>query len=562
MENNKTIWEEYTEGLAYQNRLGLSTDLPEFERFKAGDQWPAITDKTKNLPRPVFNIVDMFIGRKRAGITNQTLLITYKPAEMPGESEPERELALQGAKDYTDYTKVLWQNMDQDELCNDFIDDAITGGTGILHYFWDDSVYGGQSRKYKGELRGEVIDPLDIFFGNPKTRDVQKQPYIIIRTIWTVGALKEYGKSLGLKPDSLDLISSDAVKENYGTGSEKDTVIVLTKYFRKHGEVYYTKATKGLTLIDSRPLTPGSNKVEDESDTEGSPDAFKIRLYPVVVMQYRKRKDSIFGVGECKELITINKAYNFLRAMQLLTAQSLGWPKTVIKRGGILNQTLTNEPGEIIWEESDRDSIRYLHPSSPSGGVTQIASEIFEMSRTVTGVTDVSTGEVIGANMAATAIIALQNQARTPIREYQKKYHRAIERCGNIWQEFYKAFYTTPRVVTVESPEGTETTEFTGAGYAGIEFALTVDVGTGSEYGEELSMATLDKFYDRKEITIDEYIELAPKNVVPFKEQLKKMLEEKKMREMELSMQQGMTGMQEQMPGMMGGVMDGMQGLR
>lgn len=37
-------------------------------------------------------------------------------------------------------------------------------------------------------------------------------------------------------------------------------------------------------------------------------------------------------------------------------------------------------------------------------------------------------------------------------------------------------------------------------------------------------MTTLDKFYDRKEITLEQYMELAPANVVPFKEKLRSML--------------------------------------
>lgn len=52
-----------------------------------------------------------------------------------------------------------------------------------------------------------------------------------------------------------------------------------------------------------------------------------------------------------------------------------------------------------------------------------------------------------------------------------------------------------------------------------------LSVGAASVYSESLAMTTLDKLYDRKDITLDEYIELAPDNVMPFKAQLKRMLQ-------------------------------------
>ena len=39
-------------------------------------------------------------------------------------------------------------------------------------------------------------------------------------------------------------------------------------------------------------------------------------------------------------------------------------------------------------------------------------------------------------------------------------------------------------------------------------------------------MATLDKLYEKGEVTTDQYIELSPQSVMPFKAQLKKMREQ------------------------------------
>lgn len=533
-------WKQYQDSVRYQDSLGLTDQFPQFERFKAGEQWPQATARTKNLPRPVFNIVEFFIRSKRANMANQSLLMTYRPAEITGETA---ETAVQGAKDYTDFAHMLWEDLEQDELNSDFLDDAITLGTGILHYYWDNDVHGGSSMQYKGDLRGEVIDPLNIHFGNPQSRSVQKQPYIIISSRDSVKAVRELARLCGAGPEILEQIKPDGDKEKYDAAQTElddgQKVTVLTKYYRVKGEVYFSKSTQTADIVPGRPLTPasaikqhnhadGSEPSEPDIPTGRTEEAFRITLYPIVAMNWRKRKRCMYGIGEAQDLITINKTYNFLKAMMSLSVQQTAWPK-ILKKPDALRQTITNEPGEILTDYSATgDGIKYMQPANFSQMASQLTREIFEMARTVSGVTDVSTGETIGANMAASAIIALQNQARTPIREMQKRFFRAIKQVGQVWEQFFKTYYNLPRLITVaDSATGREQTRmFNGADYQDVGFKLSIDVGSGSEYGEELAMATLDKFYEKGEITLDQYIELAPQNVAPFKEQLKKMREQ------------------------------------
>ena len=73
------IWQEYENGIDYQRRMGFRERFPEYIRFKEGDQWPPATARTRNLPRPVFNIVEMFIRTKRAAVLNPHIAMTYLP---------------------------------------------------------------------------------------------------------------------------------------------------------------------------------------------------------------------------------------------------------------------------------------------------------------------------------------------------------------------------------------------------------------------------------------------------------------------------------------------------
>lgn len=548
MKNTK-IWDEWEKCKAYSASMGFNDDFPEITKFKEGDQWPRITERTKHLPRPIFNITEMFISRKRASVTNQTMSINYKASEVNLMNDSEKEFATEGARLITGYTKQLLEDMDFDDLASDFIDDAATYGTGILHFFWDNSVSGGELSRYIGDVRGETVDPLDIGFARPKLQDVQKQPYIIIRSRETVENVRAFAKNIGLSEEEVNRITADQDESENALGgkqvSDDKDCTVLTKYYRKNGEVCYDRATKSVVLVSERFLTPSSNDeddsitkapadIEDESlsDEVSGPDIprqndneeeYKISLYPIEIISWKKRKKSIFGVGEAKDIITINRAYNFLKAMQILSVQDTGWPKTVVKKG-MLEGNITNAPGEVLVER-ETGAIRHLAPPSPTGAASAIAEEIFSMARTLSGVTDVSTGENIGSNIAAAAIIALQNQARTPIREIQRRYKGSIRRIARILLEFYKTYFSVSRNLIMSNALGEdEEVEFKGTDYAAFDFKVSIDVGEATEYADELTMTTLDKFYDRKEITLEQYMELAPANVVPFKEKLKSML--------------------------------------
>jgi actin-like ATPase involved in cell morphogenesis len=68
--------------------------------------------------------------------------------------------------------------------------------------------------------------------------------------------------------------------------------------------------------------------------------------------------------------------------------------------------------------------------------------------------------------------------------------------------------------------------QWRGTDFQNAGLKLKIDVGASSEYSETLTMTTLDKLHDNKEIDTKTYIELAPENIVPFKEELLKKLEQ------------------------------------
>ena len=345
-------------------------------------------------------------------------------------------------------------------------------------------------------------------------------------------------RNLNLPAESINSIVADQddSKQAIGVKSSQDNeeCTLLTKYFRKNGQICFSKATKNTVLIEEAYLTPGvmekKKEIADGDEINGpeepkpkEPDKHVINLYPVVVLQWDMRKKSIFGIGEAQSLMPINKAYNFLKAMQLLSVQDNGWPKTVVRKG-MVEGKITNTPGEIIVEK-ENSSIRYLNPPQPTPAASNLADEIFQMSRIISGVTDVSTGEHVTSGISAAAIIALQNQAKTPVKEKKRRYKMAYTELARILLEFYKTYYSLERMIVLKDENGKEHVKrFTGTDYANIDFKVSIDVGEATEYADELAITTLDKLYDRDQITTEQYMELAPSAVVPFKGKLQQMM--------------------------------------
>ena len=339
-----------------------------------------------------------------------------------------------------------------------------------------------------------------------------------------------------------DLGYESAKQEQEGT----DKLWVLTRYFRdENGAVCYSRSTKEVMLVDKRQLTP---KVMTEREmllmeAQGLevPEQKFITRYPVVVFPWQIRKKCIFGTGEVEGLIPNQKAVNFNMAMMLLSVQDNAWPKMLVKPGA-LQQKITNTPGEILTDYyTSGDGIKFMQPPNFNYMSINLVDKVVELSRLTSGVTEVTTGESLGSNMAASAIIALQNQARVPIDNIQKRFYRCLQEVGLVWEQFFKTYYNTPRSITTEDANGNiSSREFTGENYKDVEFSLKVDVSASSTYSESLALTYLDKMYDKGDITADIYIELAPASVVPHKEKLKQL--RRQMMEQQMAQQMPQMG--------------------
>lgn len=538
-EGDTLIQKQYRESLNYMQQMGFTEAWSMYERFKAGDQWPKLTERTKSLPRPVFNIIKYIMNHKVSSVMNENVKMLFSPQEFLDATSLDDPMAAEKAARsqeagelFTRYSDTTWENIKQDELNEEALESASSCGTGIWHYYWDGERKGGLTTPWIGEMAGEVVDPINVFFGNPQQRRVQKQPWIIISSREMLADVREQAKANGLSADKVELITADKDVQNESYDRAKveldggAKVTVLTKYFKKDGKIFFEKEASGQT-------------VKGATDT-----GFK--LYPIVVIQWERRKKSIHGVGDAEGIIPNQKAINFLMAMQLLSVQLTGWPKMVYNPNYIDAKSLNNDPSAAIPDQSPpgQRSIDYLTPGAISPHANGLVEAFMDYTKQLSSAQDAATGDMSKGDLNATAIMLLQKAAGVPIESIKKRFYRAMEDVGRVWEQFWKVKYNTTRRVNLQDDDGEDySAEFRGSDYAEIDLNLKIDIGPASSYSEELMMASLDKLYDKQAIDLEDYLEYAPKNVIPFKDRLLKKVREAKEQQQAIEAQ-----MQQMMP--------------
>lgn len=537
------IWEEFIRGREYLKKSNLMSEWEECEKFYEGEHWPQPTPKTKNLPRPVINLCSMICDNKKSGILSGNIKILFRPSEMFGDA---LERAEEGANIFTKFADNITKELKQNDLDDLAQDNSVQLGTYAYHYYWDTTISGGMQTPYVGGLRGEIIHPKNIIFSNPMEKDEQKQKYIIIASAEPLESVKQLAK----RNNVIDFESIKSDNDlNEDTTNSLPLCTVLTKYSRQNGKVVWEKSTKYHYIQKPTMWQPDlkSVKIDDDIDEQeiNEPDTinnygyFRKQLYPIVVGSHKNRKNSIYGIGEVKQAIQNNKEVNFSLGMMLLSVQNTGWPKIIQKVGALAKQMITNEPGEIITDTTKGSNwgVKYMDMPGFNGQALTLTNTIIDLTRTTTGSTEVTNGEVMGANMAASAIIALQNQAKKPIEMYQRKFYRSYEKIGKILEQFFKYYYNDGRLFSYEEEGQRYVSSLNGQNYQDIDFSLSVEVGAGGVYSESLTVSLLDTLKTAGDIDTDEYIDLYPDSIMTFKSKLKKMREQKKIEQARLEQQ-------------------------
>lgn len=525
------VWKEYEEARAYQDNVGLSQDVPMFVDFYEGRQWAKPTEKTKLLPRPVFNVVKMIVRSKKAAILSTPVQLVFKTDDQSVSSEM--------VDRFNHFANYIQKEMRQNERDADGVQDGAVKGSYIFHYYWDTEAK-GKAGIVEGGLRCELLDVLNVFVANPRERDEQKQKWIIISSREEVGSVRAKAD----KGVDLDSIQPDESDERYNDKEQENSklVTVLTKYFRQNGEVFCMKATKNVIVNAPFSITPDidgvsynrneahdapNNTLADKASSKIRKDRYVATLYPIVIGNYERKEKSIYGQGEVEGIIPNQKAVNFTIAMQVLETQDMGWGKYIAKKDALKGQQITNEPGQVIIDYSaDGNGIKRMEAPQFSAMPLNLVNAMLDMTRVVTGSTEVMTGETLSGNMSGAAIAQLQSQAQLPIEELQERFWRVKEKQGRVLAQAFKMYYEGKEFVYEKPVKSSEekpemvTDVFNGSEYVNTDFTVVVEATAGTRTTAAGDITMLDSLLQIQAIDIETYIDCYPQNAVSNKTKL------------------------------------------
>ena len=525
-ENVTNLWKLYRKGIDYQNSIGLRTQIPKFVKFFEGKQWPDATKNTKNLPRPVVNIVKLICRIKKAALLSTPVRLVYKSDSVTAD-----------VKAFNRFAEYIQKEMKLDQLDKDSVDDSVKKGSFFQHFYWDAQARGKRG-KVSGALRGELIDPLNIFFENPCCLDEQKQGWIIIVSRENVDSVR----AMADKSVNLEDIVADSRENNAYNAVEQDEdklCSVITRYFRKDGKVYCEKATKSVVVNEPFSIIPNveqakkelgyiedapNNALPDNVEEIDKGEGEEYELYPIVAGYYEKREQCIYGLSEVEGLIPNQTAINFNIAMSLLNAQEMAWGKYIALPNALKGQKINNEPGQVLIDYSGTGhGIKKLTEQALHSTPAELSNTIIAMTRSVTGATEVMNGESIGSNMSGAAIAQLQAQAQTPIEELRDTFWLAKQKQGLVLAQFYKHFYYQKNYIYTEKVKDGEEQKadvFSSSKFKDLDFSVVVEatLGTRSSLASDISL--LDACLRNGSISIETYIQAYPEQAIGNKSEL------------------------------------------
>ena len=543
------LWSLYQEGIDYQNRTGIRESIPKNVDFYEGRQWPAPTESTKNLPRPVVNIVKMICTSKKSSILSTPVRIIYKSYTAGTD--------LEKLNSFADY---IQKELNQEGLDKLAIDDGIKKGSYFYHYYWDNNAL-SPSGRVEGSVRCEIIDPLNIFFSNPAQLDEQRQDWILIATHTDIRSLHRI-----CDKDLFSKIKAEKQENDKG-------ITLLTRYFRLDGEVWCERATKESIINKPFPITPTVNLTQDKgkekvleallfpnstaardegegnepSDLKKKIDYIasfnkvniaKATLYPIVCGYYERKEGSIYGISEVEGIIPNQKAINFNIAMSLLNAQQCAWGKYIALPNALKGQRISNTPGQVLIDHSGTgDGIKRMEEQGLSNVPMELTDTLTELTRTVTGAGQILSGEALSANMSGVAIAQLQAQAEVPIEELRSSFWEVKKKQGKILAQFIRLYYYDKEFIRkTRDSKGNECEVcdyFYSKDYKSSILDVVVEPTRGTKASISSEINLLDTCLKTGKISLETYIKAYPEGVISNKSSILEQIEAEKASETE-----------------------------
>ena len=510
----QAVQSEYNAGIQFNNGIDLYECVSVNEDFFIGKQWEGV--RSNGLPTPVFNFLKRVVLFSVANVSTDNLKLHAKPLASSGQYPAKILEALTDI--INDQFSQIFEFNKMGSCIREFTRNAAVDGDGCTYTYWDPDVETGQPSQ--GAIRTEVLANTQVLFGNPNSRDVQSQPYILIERRMMVSEAKRRARANGVSEDEVDSITADTKESGNNfmdtLGGNKVTVLLRLWKDEETGTVHGFECTKNAVVREEWDLG--------------------ITLYPVTWMNWDYVQDCYHGQAMITGLIPNQIFVNKLFAMSMISLMTLAYPKVIFDKTKV--SKWSNRVGAAIAVNGNVDGVaKIIDPATISPQISQFIDLAISYTQKFLGASDVALGDTRPDNTSA--IIALQRAAATPMELTKQNLLQSIEDLGRIYMEFMGEYYGE-RYVEIPNPydQSKVVIPFDFSTLQMVHFSVDLDVGASSYWSEIASMQTLDNLLMQGKIDTVEYLKRLPAGQIADKETLIAALERDK------QMQLQMLGMQ------------------
>lgn len=475
---------EYQAGVQFNLGIDLYDCVEVNENFTIGKQWEGV--KSNGLPTPVFNFLKRVVLFSVANVTTDNIKLNAKP--LPSSSEMPAEAVEVFSSILNDQYTAIFEHNRLPGLIREFCRNAAVDGDGCMYTYWDAEAETGQPSK--GAIKTEVLQNTQVIFGNPNSRDVQSQPYIIIERRMLVKEARKYAEKHGIKKADAESIVADEKEAGNVTidalGGGK--VTVLLRMWKEDGVVHCYECTR-------------TQEMRKEWD-------LGIPLYPITWMNWDYVQDCYHGQSMVTGLIPNQIFVNKLFAMSMISLMTLAYPKVVYDKTKVAKWSA--KVGTAIGVNGSVDGVaKIIDPASISPQIAQFIDTAIGYTQRFLGATDVALGDTRPDNTSA--IIALQRASAIPAELTRRSLMEQIEELGKIYTAFMAEYYGE-RFVEIRIPGEVDKAviKFDFSALKDIPCSIDLDAGASAYWSEIASMQTLDNLLMKGLIPVSEYLRRLP----------------------------------------------------
>lgn len=511
----RKVWEEYEKGIAYKESIDLYETVRKNENFYLGRQWEGLN--APDLPKPVLNFLKRVVSYQTAMIVSEDVGVVMEPHRPTAEAKVVAEILGKEVERVIEHAGTK-------SMHREIIRNAAVDGDGCIYLYFDPNAETGQD--VKGDIRAEVVENINVYFGNPYVHDEQAQPFIILAQRKKLSDAKKEAEENGEDPE---LIRPDDDGRQGEQGDNSDIVTVLIRLWKKDGTVWAAKCTQD-TVIKK-------------------PENTTLKLYPIAWMPWERVRSCYHGEAVITGLIPNQIAVNRLFAMLIRSEEMNAFPKFVYDGSRI--KEWTNRVGEAIRVVGGgvNDAVATaIRGADASAQVMQTIETIITLTRDFMGASDAALGNVRPDNTSA--IIATQQATGIPLELQRRSFFGFVEKYVRIMVDMMRAYYGI-RTVSVSDPDiikemMIQPGELPDAVDIDMDFGqldeanmmFRIDVGSSAYWSEITQMQTLDGLVSKGILQDAElYVEQIPGKYLAGKNKILAGIRERKELERQMAQQ-------------------------